>query len=679
MLCQPFESEVSISAANRLHLGYRSSWQHVLHDIAGCDANAALVFERLNVAFGEAAVKNDVAAQMALSAHAMAFMVADWSRLNGWQAWVERFDAASESLVDASCDVESSLARATGAMARALLLGESLKTMAPLGEKLQAMIKTAATAHQATHMALAGAVLLPLFQMTRAVSDAQVLHAQMTETWSHWHAANDATGLLSLLWFVSWAQHWHFAHPARLPECLAQLDIAIGGASKEMLKRGVSFRYARLNTDNALHRKSDELVQAGLHAMLTAMHPDRPMERVIYNAQAAIFAGSRNDPDGALRHIEHMNRALQLADCPPSISAIYRAREGAIYLGMERYGAAVQAFETATSSVPDSQSAVPIGYVALTHALEALQQGDFQSSLSVQCGSDLRCGLAAVRATSTHGFFFSAPKARAAVCAIALRENIEVEFVREALKLVPTPPPSWVDEHWPWMMSLRCLGGFRVLATFAEGQRADKASSRPLMLLKLIAAHGAQGVPVATALDVLWPGQDGDQAEHTLTMTLQRLRRMFVDNDLIHRNDGWLRFNSEKVWTDVAAFEAHVEPMPEEGAAATEAESARYVKRLFDLYRGDCLLGIDDGWAVDRAGHYRSRMNFTVHRVVQQALLAGHHHAAELALTRAIERGLDVANVFKTVTADPSAEPMMVALKARIASIKPAQASTAFH
>ena len=71
-------------------------------------------------------------------------------------------------------------------------------------------------------------------------------------------------------------------------------------------------------------------------------------------------------------------------------------------------------------------------------------------------------------------------------------------------------------------MSVRCLGGFRIDAHLADGQRADKASSRPLMLLKLIAAHGAQGVPVATALDTLWPGQDGDQAEHTLTMTLQR-------------------------------------------------------------------------------------------------------------------------------------------------------------
>jgi hypothetical protein len=69
------------------------------------------------------------------------------------------------------------------------------------------MTKTATNAHQATHMAPAASVLLPLYQMTRAVSDAQQLHAQMTQTWVRWSSANHATNLLSLLCLVSWAQH----------------------------------------------------------------------------------------------------------------------------------------------------------------------------------------------------------------------------------------------------------------------------------------------------------------------------------------------------------------------------------------------------------------------------------------------------------------------------------------
>ena len=117
----------------------------------------------------------------------------------------------------------------------------------------------------------------------------------------------------------------------------------------------------------------------------------------------------------------------------------------------------------------------------------------------------------------------------------------------------------------------------------------------------------------------------------------------------------------------MAAFEVHIEAMPEVAVATTDAGSTRYLKRLFDLYRGDCLLGIDDGWAVDRAAHCGSRLTFTVKRVVRQALQAGHHAAAELALTLAFERGLDVAGVFKTFAADQNAVPTMGALQARIA------------
>jgi hypothetical protein len=219
----------------------RLSWFYALHDVAGAAPDAAIAFDRLELAFVEAHARDDAVAQMAISAHAMAFMVADWSRFNGWQAWVERFERADRELSDADCDVDCSLARATGAMARALLVGESLKTMAPLGEQLQSKIKTATAAHQATHMALASAVLLPLFQMTRAISDAQLLHARMMETWSQWRSANPATELLSLLWMVSWAQHWHFANPVRLPEIFAQLDAALASAPPETAKCGVAF------------------------------------------------------------------------------------------------------------------------------------------------------------------------------------------------------------------------------------------------------------------------------------------------------------------------------------------------------------------------------------------------------------------------------------------------------
>jgi tetratricopeptide (TPR) repeat protein len=623
-------------------------WQDVLYNAAGKHSDAAVSIDRLDEAFQAAGARRDAVTQMALSAHAMAFIVLDWSRFNGWQTWVERFDSAERALLDDDCDWESSFARATGALARALLTGQPLAITKPLAVQLQSMLRAATTAQQATHNALAGAVLLPVHQMANALSDAQVLHVRMTETWSRWHAANDATQLFSLLWFAAWAQHIFLTSPTRLPEALAEFDAALHAAPKDAVSHGAKFRRARLATDQALYQRDDALLDRELLAMLTALHPDRPMEQVIYNAQAASLAMRRKDTDAALNHLEHMNRALEAAHCPAAIASAYHVREGGVYFAMGRYGLAAQAMEAASRCSSDSHRVVTLGYVSLARGLEAFEQSGSTRSVSPQCATFIRDGLAAMRRTTTHGFFFTAPKERGIVCAIALSEEIESEFVREGLKQVPVPPPIWADDHWPWAISVRSFGGFRMQATLAEGQRADKASSRPLLLLKLIVAHGEKGVPVSTAMDALWPDQDGDQAEHALTVTLQRLRKFFVEEDLILRNDGWLTLNAEKVWTDVRALEVHLEAMssaviePVGSSAVNEAQLLQLVRRLFDLYRGDCLHGVDEPWAADRVAHYRTRVTHMLRQYVSHANRTGQTALLAMLASRATEHGIEV-------------------------------------
>ncbi len=660
------------SSVTRLPVAFHLPWQSALH-AAVCN-DQATVLTQMDAVTLRATRAGDNAALTALSAHVLAYMLVDWGRFTGWDIWIARFESANLALPESN-DPELNLARATGALACALLRGDTAESQTALGLRVQAVLRAADSPQDATHLALAAGVLLPWLQMARAVTDAQVLHARMTDVWARWSAHDAATQYLSGLWLAAWAQHLHFSDPPRQPDALVRLrgHLATGTSP------GLHFRAARIAAEGAINAQDDALAERAFHEMLAALRPERPMDRVIYNAMAVTRAGGRKDMDAAMLHVEHMNRDLIAAECPPSITSTYRFRESAIQLAVGNYAKVAEIYEFCAQNVSSVQAALVRGFAALARAVEIHHQHDAEGPQRDRLREQLALGLAAMRQSPNSNFFFSVPAVRGAVCALALREDIEAEFVRAALKLVPTPPPIWADEYWPWLMSVRCLGGFRIEAALADGQRADKASSRPLMLLKLIAAHGSQGLPVATAMDALWTGQDGDQAEHTLTMTLQRLRRLFVEDDLIHRNDGWLRLNGEKVWTDVAALEAHIEAMPESGIAASDAESTRYVKRLFDLYRGDCLLGVDDAWAMDRAAHYRSRVTFTVQRAVQQALQAGHQAAAELALTRAIERGLDMANVLKTFTPDQNAAPRTAALQARIASINPVQVRTAFR
>jgi hypothetical protein len=319
-----------------------------------------------------------------------------------------------------------------------------------------------------------------------------------------------------------------------------------------------------------------------------------------------------------------------------------------VYFAMGRYGLAAQTMEIASQSSADSHRVVTLGYVSSARGLEDFEQSGSSWSVSPRCASFIRDGLAAMRKTTTHGYFFTAPRERAIVSAIALRLDMEREFVLECLKQVPVTPPTWADEHWPWAISVRSFGGFRMQATLAEGQRADKATSRPLLLLKLIVAHGEKGVSVATAMDALWPEQDGDQAEHALTVTLQRLRKLFTEEDLILRHDGWLMLNADRVWTDARALEAHLDAMSaavierENSAIASESNLLQLVRRLFDLYRGDCLEGIADAWAADRAAHYRVRATHAVRQMLAHAEREKYAALAEFTRAGATECSFDL-------------------------------------
>ena len=186
-------------------------------------------------------------------------------------------------------------------------------------------------------------------------------------------------------------------------------------------------------------------------------------------------------------------------------------------------------------------------------------------------------------------------------------------------------------------MSVRCFDGYRAIGLADDSHIANKASNRPLSLLKLIVAHGRQGVTVAHAADALWPAWDGDQAENSLSVNLLRLRKMHASADLIERRDGWLHLDATQVWTDVAALEAHLEV---DAKALNEVGRLDYIKRLFDLYRGDCLFGIEDDWTHNRAAHYRGRVTLATQQLLQSALETSHASAAEMLMTPLTHAGL---------------------------------------
>lgn len=612
------------------------AWHQIANEIISGEPFEAL--DLLATEALDAGARGDDESHAGLCANVMAYMVLDWARFTDWRLWLARFEAVDARL-GTTDDINAQLALATGAVMAALLRGDAFETLAPLGERLETL---AALSTDPVQTSLAAAALLPWLQMSRNTAGAQMLKANMSAMAEGWSLDKPGARYLRGVWLADWAQHSYATDQTHFPEALACMSAYLDKYPMPALQ----FRRARWNGEQRIAQQDVAGAEKAQREMLAAMHPKRAMDRATFNAQVISLACLTGDTERAQLHVKHMLRDLEAADCPPSIATVFRMHEARAYAASTEYEKAAHAYEACVQQAHTAHADVYKGNAAFCRALHAHQD---DSSSTPALRENLLMGLAMCRRRSQPNFWFAVPATRAIIGALALRENIEADFVRASLLQFPVPPPKWADEHWPWALSLRCFGGFRSNGLAPEGKSASRASNKPLSLLMLVAASGAQGLPVAAAADALWPGQDGDQAENALSVTLLRLRRLYDEGDLIERRGGWLHLNTHRVWTDVAAFEAHLDAMPERSAVLSETTRMQYINRLFDLYRGDCLLSIEDDWARQRASHYRGRVTLASQRMLQDALQANCYAAAELTMTRVFERGLDVSRLLAAV------------------------------
>jgi DNA-binding SARP family transcriptional activator len=182
------------------------------------------------------------------------------------------------------------------------------------------------------------------------------------------------------------------------------------------------------------------------------------------------------------------------------------------------------------------------------------------------------------------------PSPMASLCARALAEGIEVEYVRDLVRrrgLVPESPPVHV-EAWPWRIKVFTLGRFEVRRDDAPIQFARKVQRKPLALLKSLIAAGGRAVREDLVMDALWPDAAGDAARMALASALHRLRGLLGHEAAIVRQEGQLSLDARLCWVDVWAVE-HLLTL-RDGARVRDED----VRKALNLYRGPFLAG-DDG------------------------------------------------------------------------------------
>ena len=138
------------------------------------------------------------------------------------------------------------------------------------------------------------------------------------------------------------------------------------------------------------------------------------------------------------------------------------------------------------------------------------------------------------------------PAVMARLCARALAEGIEVEYVRGVVQrrgLVPDVPPLQV-ESWPWAIKIFTLGRFEVRRDDVPLRFGRKVQRKPLALLKTLIALGGHAVREDLVMDALWPEASGDAARVAMASALHRLRGLLGLEAAIVRQDSQLSLDA---------------------------------------------------------------------------------------------------------------------------------------
>lgn len=164
------------------------------------------------------------------------------------------------------------------------------------------------------------------------------------------------------------------------------------------------------------------------------------------------------------------------------------------------------------------------------------------------------------------------------LCAAALEEGIESDYVRRLVRRFSWPPPPERPAFWAWHVRVLTLGRFQLIVAGEPLKFAHKAPRKPLTLLKAIVAMGRERVPQQRLIDALWPDEDGDLSAQSFAVAMKRLRGLLGSPDAVHLSEGLVSLNGDLVWTDVEATESRL----------THARDKK-VETILELYGGDFL------------------------------------------------------------------------------------------
>ncbi len=200
------------------------------------------------------------------------------------------------------------------------------------------------------------------------------------------------------------------------------------------------------------------------------------------------------------------------------------------------------------------------------------------------------------------------------LCAIALENDIETEYVRQLIRkrnFIPDESCLHVED-WPWQIKLHTLEKFELLRDDKPVSSSGKVQKKPLEMLKALIAFGGKDVREEQISDAIWPDADGDTALISFRTTLHRLRKLVGEN-AIQYVDEKLTLDRRYCWVDVWAFERILSEA--EKQCDNDSQKVSLLEKAMNLYKGHFLHEESDKiWVVKPQERLKARFLAAVER-----------------------------------------------------------------
>ncbi|HEX7954562.1 MAG TPA: BTAD domain-containing putative transcriptional regulator [Burkholderiales bacterium] len=200
------------------------------------------------------------------------------------------------------------------------------------------------------------------------------------------------------------------------------------------------------------------------------------------------------------------------------------------------------------------------------------------------------------------------PRMMSYLCGRALEHSIEVDYVQRLILSRNLEAPDAHNANWPRPIKIVSLGQFEIRRRDRPIEFSRKVPRKLVAILKVVIAHGKNGLVIAEMADLLWPDLEADAAQEALATNLHRLRKLLGRAEALRLIDGRISLNDTVCWVDVWAFE---ELCRECRAAWQNDEIARapeLAERALEIYRGSFLPDdLDQAWSISMRERLRTR------------------------------------------------------------------------